>query len=136
MGLIVLDTGPLIAVLDRDDTHHLAAVAALGRASASGSPLVLPASSYAELLVGPTRRGSETVAVVDNFLTEMPIDVEALTSDVARIAARLRAGTRLRLPDALVIATAIHLESDELITTDRRWPSAGSLGYDGVILAL
>ncbi len=136
MGLIVLDTGPLIAVLDSDDTRHLAAVAALGRARDSGSPMVLPSSSYAELLVGPTRRGPETVAAVDDFLTEMPIGVEALTSDIARIAARLRAGTRLRLPDALVIATAIHLESDELITTDRRWPSAASLEYDGVIFVL
>lgn len=98
--------------------------------------MVLPASGYAELLVGPTRRGSETVAVVDDFLTEMPIDVEALTSDIARIAARLRASTRLRLPDALAIATAIHLKSDALIATDRRWPSATSLGYDGAILVL
>ena len=133
MGLIVLDTGPLIAVLDEDDTHHVAATEALARARDSGHPMILPASSYAELLVGPTRRGPEVVAVVDDFLIEMPIGVETLTPEISRIAARLRAGTRLRLPDTLVIATAIHVGSSELITTDRRWPSANSLGYSGGI---
>ena len=136
MGLIVLDTGPLIAVLDRDDAHHVAATASLAQARDSGSPMILPASSYAELLVGPTRRGPEAIALVDDFLAEMPIDVEALTREISRIAARLRGRTNLRLPDALVIATAIHVDSDELITTDRRWPSASSLGYDGVISVL
>ena len=133
MGLIVLDTGPLIAVLDGDDTHHVAATAALAKARDSGHPMILPASSYAELLVGPTRRGPEEVTVVDDFLVEMPISVEALTPEISRIAARLRAVTSLRFPDALVIATAIHVDSSELITTDRRWPSASSLGYGGVI---
>ena len=133
MGLIALDTGPLIAVLDGDDTHHVAAIAALTGARGSGDPMILPASSYAELLVGPTRRGPEAVTVVDDFLIEIPIRVEALTPEISRIAARLRAETSLRLPDALVIATAIHVGSSELITTDRRWPSADSLGYGGAI---
>ncbi len=136
MGLIVLDTGPLIAVLDGDDTHHVAATAALADARGSGDPMILPASSYAELLVGPTRRGPEAVTVVDGFLIEMPIGIETLTSEISRIAARLRAETSLRLPDALVIATAIQTGSSELITTDRRWPSASSLGYSGVISVL
>jgi len=136
MGLIVLDTGPLIAVLDGDDTHHVAAIAALAGARDSGDPMILPASSYAELLVGPTRRGPDAVAVVDDFLVEIPTTVEALTPEISRIAARLRGGTGLRLPDALVIATAIHVGSRELITTDRRWPSARSLGYGGVISVL
>ena len=136
MGLIVLDTGPLIAVLDRSDTHHVAATASLAQARDSGSSMILPASSYAELLVGPTRRGPEAIAVVDDFLAEIPIDVEALTPEISRTAACLRGGTNLRLPDALVIATAIRVGSDELITTDRRWPSTASLGYDGVISVL
>jgi PIN domain nuclease of toxin-antitoxin system len=31
-------------------------------------------------------------------------------------------GTRLRLPDALVVATAMALNADLIITTDRNWP--------------
>jgi predicted nucleic acid-binding protein len=34
---------------------------------------------------------------------------------------------RLRLPDALVIATAVERSADELITTDRRWPTARAM---------
>jgi hypothetical protein len=29
----------------------------------------------------------------------------------------------LRLPDALVVATAVVLEADRVITTDTRWPA-------------
>jgi predicted nucleic acid-binding protein len=28
----------------------------------------------------------------------------------------------LKLPDALVVAIATHLEADRILTTDRRWP--------------
>jgi hypothetical protein len=44
---------------------------------------------------------------------------------VARRVARLRAQheARLRLPDAMVLATAIHLHADRVLTTDARWPT-------------
>jgi hypothetical protein len=38
---------------------------------------------------------------------------------------RARHGTRLRLPDALVLATALHLAADRAVTTDAGWPRAG-----------
>ena len=37
---------------------------------------------------------------------------------------------QLRLPDALVIATAIEQSADELLTTDRKWPTARALTLD------
>jgi len=42
-------------------------------------------------------------------------------------AAVLRAapGARLRLPDALVLATAQHLHASRVLTTDRGWPDVG-----------
>jgi predicted nucleic acid-binding protein len=39
--------------------------------------------------------------------------------------------TGLRLPDALVIATAVELEADHLLTTDRRWRALRGLGLRG-----
>ena len=42
------------------------------------------------------------------------------------VAAGLEAGV-VSLPDALVIATAIEHSADELLTTDRKWPTARSL---------
>jgi predicted nucleic acid-binding protein len=125
MALTVLDAGVVIAVLDGSDAHHAAAVAAVSDAMDRGDDLVLPASAYAEVLVAPYRRGSEAVATVDTFLDALPAAIEPATRTIAARAAELRAahGTALRLPDALVIATALSLDAERLVTTDGRWPS-------------
>jgi predicted nucleic acid-binding protein len=125
VGLTVLDAGVVIALLDAADAHHAAAVAALRIARDRGDVLVLPASAYAECLVSPQRRGPDAVAVVDRFLDALPVRVEPADRTIAAAAAALRAthGTALRLPDGLVIATAIVLGADRILTTDAGWPA-------------
>lgn len=125
MGLTVLDAGVLIAALDASDAHHARAVAALKEARDSGDHLIVPASAYAEALVGPSRSGADSVAVVDAFLDGLPAVVEPASRAIARFAAALRAahGRSLRLPDALVLATASVLEADLVVSTDSSWPS-------------
>jgi predicted nucleic acid-binding protein len=127
MGLTVLDAGVLIAALDADDAHHAAAVAALRAARGRGDRLLVPASAYAETLVGPSRRGLDAVATVDAFVDALPAAVEPATRDVARRAAQLRAthAKALRLPDALVLATASVESADLVLTTDAGWPDTG-----------
>lgn len=129
MGLTVLDAGVVIGVLDREDAHHAEAHASLHEALHRSEGLALPASAFAEALVGPSGRGPDAVAVVQELVDRLPIDVVPLDADTARAAARLRSEHRaLKLPDALVIATAITLDADLLLTTDRRWPSRRRLG--------
>lgn len=125
MGLTVLDAGVVIALLDAADAHHAAAVASVRIALDRGDVLVLPASAYAECLVSPHRRGLGAVAVVDRFLDALPARVEPADRSIAASAAALRAthGTALRLPDALVIATALVLGADRILTTDAGWPA-------------
>lgn len=127
MGLTVLDSGVIIGVLDASDAHHVAAREALARALETGERLAVPASVYAEVLVAPNRRGAEAVRAVDAFLDDLAADVEPVTRQLAKRAAQLRArhGRRVRLPDALVIATALHLRADQILTTDRGWPHVG-----------
>ena len=127
MGLTVLDAGVVIAALDASDAHHGASVRVLREARRSGDALVVPASAYAEALVGPSRRGADAVATVDAFLDALPAGVEPASREVARAAAALRArhGSVLRLPDALVLATAVVVAADRVVTTDRGWPDAG-----------
>ncbi len=127
MALTVIDAGVIIAVLDSADAHHEVAKDALRDALAHGEALVLPASAYAEVLVAPFRRNEESAGVVDSFIDSMPAAVQPITREIARAAALLRAqhGTRLRLPDALVVATALDLAADRLLTTGRRWPNVG-----------
>jgi predicted nucleic acid-binding protein len=75
--------------------------------------------------VAPHRRGAEAVDTADAFLDALPATVEPATRAIAAQAAGLRArhGTAVRLPDALVIATAMVLGAELVITTDGRWPS-------------
>jgi predicted nucleic acid-binding protein len=128
MGMTVLDAGAIIGFLDDTDAHHDAAYAALNQAHERNDRLVLPASAYAEVLVGPSRKGADAVAAVQGLVARVPIEIEPLGADIAVTAAELRARHRsLKLPDALVIATASHLNAEYLVTTDRGWPSRAKL---------
>jgi predicted nucleic acid-binding protein len=122
--LTVLDAGVVIAALDARDAHHASAVAALREALGRGDRLVVPASAYAEALVGPSRDGPDKVAILDAFIDGLPAVVVPASREIARHAAGLRAahGRGLRLPDALVLATGAVLRADVVWTTDQGWP--------------
>ena len=77
--------------------------------------------------MGPSRQGSDATSTVDAFVDALPAAVEPASREIAREAARLRAahGESLRLPDALVLATARVIQADLVLTTDRGWPAAG-----------
>jgi predicted nucleic acid-binding protein len=127
VDLTVLDAGVLIAVLNADDAHHDRARQAVAAVRDRGDRLVVPASAYAEILVAPMRQNPASGDAVDEFLDALPASVEPATRQIARRAALLRArhGGRLRLPDALVVATAIVLDASRVVTTDARWPDVG-----------
>ena len=120
MAIVVLDASVVIAFLDGSDSHHEAAVAALIRAESDD--LVLPASAYAEMLVGPARRGNAAIAVARQFVLDLALRVEPTTDRVAERAAILRAlHPTLKLPDALVLATGDVLDASRVLTADRSW---------------
>ncbi|MCU0268208.1 MAG: PIN domain-containing protein [Acidimicrobiales bacterium] len=128
MGLTVLDAGVLIGFLDGNDAHHAAARRALADALGRDDRLVLPASAYAEILVGPSRSGAVAVEAVRDLVDRVPIRIEPLDAETAVAAAAIRARHgSLKLPDALVIATAGRLDADHVVTTDRGWPSRSRL---------
>jgi predicted nucleic acid-binding protein len=118
VALIVLDASVVIALLDPADPLHSGMTAALRRHA--GDDLKIPASAYSESLVGPARRGrmKEAKAAVGALLAE----VVFLSDHVAEEAADLRARhPKLRLPDALVIATGNVLDADAILTGDAAW---------------
>jgi predicted nucleic acid-binding protein len=128
VGLTVADAGVVIAALDRSDAFHSHAISALRAGQHQSDRLTVPASAYAEALVGPWRQGEAATAIVDDFLAELPAEIASADREIARQAARLRAISgppRLRLPDALVAATALVLEADLVLTTDQGWPATG-----------
>jgi predicted nucleic acid-binding protein len=118
MGPLILDANVLIGLLDAGDAHHDRAIADVEAADHAGRPLVVPASAYSEALVAFARAGR--TADARRAIAAMGITVEPLEAGTAARAAELRARHRhLRLPDAMVLATAAPA-GRELLTYDDR----------------
>jgi predicted nucleic acid-binding protein len=108
----------VIGLLEAADAHHPRAVTELRARAIREDRLLLVASAYAEILVGPMRKGHADV--VEGFVRDSRTEVVPIDAELARSAARLRARHRsLRLADALVLACAHHHEA-ELLTFDDR----------------
>jgi predicted nucleic acid-binding protein len=126
VALAVLDASVVIAFRDPADALHTRAIGAL-RAHASDQ-LALPASVYAEILVGPLRHGELAVKSLDEFVHDFGMQIAPLTAEIARRAATLRARhASLRLPDAFVLATGEALGADVVLTGDSTWKRLSSL---------
>jgi predicted nucleic acid-binding protein len=121
MGTVVLDASVVLALFDAQDSLHEPASATARRCRDQGDLFILPASVLAEVLVGAAKRGEAELTTrrrlaVAAFGTPYPADEE-----VAVAAARRRARHRaLRLPDALVLATADAAGADAVLTGDKR----------------
>jgi predicted nucleic acid-binding protein len=122
MGTVVLDASVVLALFDPLDSLHVPASAETRSRRDQGDEFMLPASVLAEVLVGAARRSETELATrrslaIAAFGLPRPLDEE-----VAVAAARRRARHRaLRLPDALVIATADVVGADVVLTGDKRW---------------
>ncbi|HEU5470066.1 MAG TPA: PIN domain-containing protein [Actinophytocola sp.] len=112
----------MIALFDSNDPHHTATLDVLRSGIEAGLDFSLPASVLSEVLVGATRHSDAAASARRHELRRLFGDVRVIDSDVAVAAARLRARHRsLRLPDALVIATAIVDDAESVLTADKRW---------------
>lgn len=118
MGPLTLDASVLIALLDTADVHHDRSVNEVDAAGRRGLALIVPASAYSETLVAFARTGRVRDAA--EAIASMGITVATLDGETVGHAAQLRARyDGLRLPDALVLATARQLSSP-LLTHDQR----------------
>lgn len=124
MGLTVLDTSVLIAIVDAGDVHHAAARLVIEDGRDSGEVFVVPVAAYAEYMVRPYQDDPSLLAFRDGLVDALPARVEPATRDVGRQAAALRArhGRRVPLPDAFIIATAMVMGANRLVTADAGWP--------------
>jgi predicted nucleic acid-binding protein len=118
VGALILDASVLIGLLDTADSHHDRAIDDVEAADHEGDRLLLPASAYSETLVAFAR--ARRIQEAREAITSMGITVVSLTDTIAECAAELRARHRqLRLPDAIVLATAQEFGA-RLLSYDRR----------------
>jgi predicted nucleic acid-binding protein len=117
---VLFDTNPIIYILEG---HPLAsrfepvfADVQAGRISALVTPITL-----AEVVSGPLRAGKDALAQrYRNALTSSPgWSLRHLDADIAVLAARFRLRHRLKLPDAIQLATAVHDGCHAVVTHDR-----------------
>jgi predicted nucleic acid-binding protein len=115
---LILDASVLIGLLDTADAHHDRAIDDVEAADREGRQLLLPASAYSETLVAFAR--AHRLEEARRAITAMGITIVSLADTIAERAAELRAHyTRLRLPDAIVLATAQEM-GGSLLSYDRR----------------
>jgi predicted nucleic acid-binding protein len=121
MGLAVVDASVLIATIDTQDRHHEHATREL-KAARQQHTLALPAVAFSEALVVPYRTSKSEGRSVEGGLRRLG-RVEPITDRIASRAAQIHAKRQIKLPDALILATAFELRAQEILTFDERWRS-------------
>lgn len=112
--MIVLDANILIALLDANDIHHPQVVELLDHHA--DESYAASALTIAEALVYPAKGAREQHAA--RALDDVGLVVLPLGADDAQPLARIRAEYRVRMPDAVVLHTAIRNRGG-LATFDR-----------------
>ncbi len=125
---VVLDSAAVVAFLDRDDALHAAAAEAI-REHVTGEPLLASVVSFAEVLTGAHLLHHDE-ALVRGFFADLVAEILPVEIATAERAAELRAASKsLRMPDALIAATADgHPDADLLLTGDSGLASVRGLG--------
>ena len=112
MGVVVFDADVLIAHLNADDSQHQAAVKRVAQALENRDRRLLSAVNYTEVLVGPFARGHDSAARAKTALRMLGIEPIPVDEKLAARAAQVRARTKLKLPDAYAVATALDTRAD------------------------
>ncbi len=111
MAVVVFDADVLIAYLGSEDANHVQAVEKMREALEPGTRRLVSAVNYTEVLIGPLgHAGPAGAEIVDAMFVRFGIETIQVDLALARRAAAVRVRTRLKLPDAYAIATAIHAE--------------------------
>ena len=105
--------------LDERDAGRPAARTAVAE-SRRDHDLLIPITAFSESIVAPYRRSTRDGRRAEEALTALGSLVD-VTRDIARQGVRLRAGRRIKLPDALILATAMQAPARQILTMDRRW---------------
>ena len=117
-ALVLVDTAPWIYLLE-DHPQFAPLFLGLFEAAERGQiQLALTTITLAEVLTGPLKHKQTALAKrYENALNKY--QVLPLTATIASLAAQLRIQYRLKLPDAVQLASALDLGAAALVTHDR-----------------
>jgi predicted nucleic acid-binding protein len=117
-ALVLLDAAPIIYLFE-DNASYLPRFQPLFDRHAEGTvQFAVSAITLMEVLAGPLASGNEVLARRYRTILES-WQVVDLTAPLAVDAARLRARLKLRLADAVQVASALAINAQALVTHDR-----------------
>ncbi len=123
---VLVDTAPWIYLLE-DHPEFAARFVALFEAAERGQVhLALSTITLAEVLTGPFKSGQSALA--KRYETALGhYQLVPLSASVASLAAQLRVQYRLKLPDAVQLASALDIGAAALVTHDRDFSAVQGL---------
>ncbi len=122
---VLVDTNPIIYMFEGNplSAQFVSVFEAIdaGRIQAVVTPITV-----AEVVCGPMKTGNEALAERYRYAMCSGIgwSLREMDADIAMLAARLRIQHRIKLPDAIQLATAVHEGCQALLTYDKDFGDA------------
>jgi len=127
-GIVYVDTAPIIYTVERHADYEALLLPLWTALDNQTIEVVTSELTLLETLVKPLRDGNQSlVADYEKLLTATVIRLEPVTANVLREAARIRAATGLKTPDAIHTATAMSVGCVQFITNDAEYRKLSSL---------
>ena len=116
-ALLLVDSAPIIYTLEAHPKFASRYKSMFARHAAGELLLAVTTITIAEVLTGPLGAGEEALAKRYRAVMESWRVVD-LSADIAETAARLRGKLKLKLPDAIQVASALDINAEALVTHD------------------
>ncbi len=115
---VMVDTGPFIYLLESHPQFANQFVGLFEAAAAGEITIALSTVTLVEVLTGPFKAGQTALAKrYEKALSHY--NVVPVSTPIASLAAQLRVQYRLKLPDAIQLATALDIGAAAFVTHDR-----------------
>jgi predicted nucleic acid-binding protein len=127
-GIVYVDTAPIIYTVERHADYEALLLPLWAALDARLIEVVTSELTLLETLVKPLRDGNQVL--IDDYeklLTATNIKMQPITASILQDAAKIRAITNLKTPDAIHAATALSVGSKQFITNDTDYRKLNSL---------
>ena len=133
-ALVTVDTAPIIYLLEENPDHLNEYLPLFEKIDAGELHAVISVITLSEIIAGPLRHNNEIIAdrYYQALTTQANWRVQNMDAELSFTAARIRASYKLKLPDAIQVATTIHSNSSALVTHDRDFYSVNEIEILGI----
>ena len=123
---VCIDTNVFLNVLNRESVFYHDSKEVLNAVDLGTLEAVIPTLVIAEILTGfyTDNKDDKAEQFLSTIISNKNIEVVQLSIEIAASSAVVRAKTGMRLPDAMVMSTALHEKVDYMVTNDRNFPDS------------